>query len=98
MRVLRTGGASSSALAPTGDARGLREAGHGVLGHLGITLDDATLAGPWQSGTRTLAERHSPDPGKAALAEDDTPTAGPGGGYAGEGPGPPGTCFSSSEG
>ncbi len=51
----------------------------------------ATSASPWTT-------RPSPDPGKAALAEDDTPTAGPGGGYAGEGPGPPGTCFSSSEG
>lgn len=61
---------------------GLKEAGHGVLGHLGITLDDATLAGPWQSGTRR--GRHAD--GRA------------GRGYAGEVPGPPGTCFSSSEG
>ncbi|MFF9664323.1 DUF6461 domain-containing protein [Streptomyces althioticus] len=50
-----------------------------VLGHLGITLGDAALAGPWPSLT---------------LAEDDTPTAGPGGDHAGEGPVPPGAVIS----
>ncbi|MGA5516068.1 DUF6461 domain-containing protein [Streptomyces pseudogriseolus] len=45
-----------------------------VLDHLGITLDDEVLAGPWPSLT---------------LAEDETPTAGPGVSYAGEGPVPP---------
>ncbi|WP_225657470.1 hypothetical protein [Streptomyces pseudogriseolus] len=34
-----------------------------VLDHLGITLDDEVLAGPWPSLT---------------LAEDETPAAGPG--------------------
>ncbi|WP_405639767.1 DUF6461 domain-containing protein [Streptomyces sp. NBC_00019] len=46
-----------------------------VLNHLGITLDDATLAGPWPSLT---------------LAEDDAPSAPLGDTYAGEGPVPPG--------
>ncbi|MEU3752370.1 DUF6461 domain-containing protein [Streptomyces olivoreticuli] len=45
-----------------------------VLDHLGITLDDATLAGPWPSLT---------------LAEDDAGTAPLGDTYAGEGPVPP---------
>ncbi|MFC8838211.1 DUF6461 domain-containing protein [Streptomyces griseoincarnatus] len=54
-----------------------------VLGHLGITLDDAVLAGAWPSLT---------------LAEDDAPTAGPGGTYAGEGPVPPGASISWSVG
>jgi hypothetical protein len=47
-----------------------------VLDHLGITLDDATLAGPWPSLT---------------LTEDDAPSAPLGTTYAGEGPVPPGT-------
>ncbi|MFD5520707.1 DUF6461 domain-containing protein [Streptomyces sp. NPDC127066] len=47
-----------------------------VLDHLGITLDDATLAGPWPSLT---------------LAEDDVPSGPLGDTYAGEGPVPPGT-------
>ncbi|MEV2211567.1 DUF6461 domain-containing protein [Streptomyces sp. NPDC050997] len=47
-----------------------------VLDHLGITLDDATLAGPWPSLT---------------LAEDDAPSGPLGNSYAGEGPVPPGT-------
>ncbi|MFE7927895.1 DUF6461 domain-containing protein [Streptomyces sp. NPDC057456] len=47
-----------------------------VLDHLGITLDDATLAGPWPSLT---------------LAEDDAPSGPLGDTYAGEGPVPPGT-------
>ncbi|MFF1548862.1 DUF6461 domain-containing protein [Streptomyces sp. NPDC058291] len=47
-----------------------------VLDHLGITLDDATLAGPWPSLT---------------LTEDHTLTAPLGDTYAGEGPVPPGT-------
>ncbi|MEU3301241.1 DUF6461 domain-containing protein [Streptomyces sp. NPDC006678] len=45
-----------------------------VLDHLGITLDDATLARPWPSLT---------------LAEDDAPSAPLGDTYAGEGPVPP---------
>ncbi|MFD4501161.1 hypothetical protein ACFWP4_39540, partial [Streptomyces sp. NPDC058486] len=49
-----------------------------VLDHLGITLDDATLAGPWPSLT---------------LAEDDSPAAPLGATYAGEGPVPPGTIL-----
>lgn len=44
-----------------------------VLDHLGITLDDATLAGPWPTLT---------------LAEDDAPSAPLGDTYAGEGPVP----------
>ncbi|MGW2874802.1 DUF6461 domain-containing protein [Streptomyces sp. NPDC001233] len=47
-----------------------------VLGHLGITLDDAALAGPWPSLT---------------LAEDDAPSAPLGDTYRNEGPVPPGT-------
>ncbi|MBH1938987.1 hypothetical protein I5Q34_32815 [Streptomyces sp. AV19] len=47
-----------------------------VLDHLGITLDDATLAGPWPSLT---------------LAEDDAPSAPVGDTYRSEGPVPPGT-------
>ncbi|MFD7935315.1 DUF6461 domain-containing protein [Streptomyces sp. NPDC059755] len=47
-----------------------------VLDHLGITLDDATLAGPWPSLT---------------LTEDDAPSGPLGDTYAGEGPVPPGT-------
>ncbi|MER5717498.1 DUF6461 domain-containing protein [Streptomyces sp. NPDC002132] len=46
-----------------------------VLDHLGITLDDATLAGPWPSLT---------------LTEDAAPSAPLGDTYAGEGPVPPG--------
>lgn len=46
-----------------------------VLDHLGITLDDATLAGPWLSLT---------------LSEDVAPSAPLGDTYAGEGPVPPG--------
>jgi hypothetical protein len=49
-----------------------------VLEHLGITLDDAALAGPWPSLT---------------LAEDDAPAASLGDNYAGEGPVPPGTVL-----
>lgn len=45
-----------------------------VLDHLGITLSDATLAGPWPSLT---------------LAEDEAPAAPLGNTYAGEGPLPP---------
>lgn len=45
-----------------------------VLDHLGLTLDDAVLAGPWPSVT---------------LAEDDAPSAPLGDTYAGEGPVPP---------
>lgn len=44
-----------------------------VLDHLGITLDDATLAGPWPSLT---------------LDEDDVPQPPLGDTYAGEGPAP----------
>jgi hypothetical protein len=47
-----------------------------VLDHLGITLDDATLAGPWPSLT---------------LAEDDAPSGPVGDTYANEGPVPPWT-------
>ncbi|MFI9421805.1 DUF6461 domain-containing protein [Streptomyces werraensis] len=54
-----------------------------VLGHLGITLDDAVLAGPWAGLT---------------LAVDDAPTAGRGDSYAGEGPVPPGAVISWSVG
>ncbi|GAA3495432.1 DUF6461 domain-containing protein [Streptomyces griseoincarnatus] len=46
-----------------------------VLDHLGLTLDDATLAAPWPTLT---------------IAEDDAPTAPRGDSYAGEGPVPPG--------
>ncbi|MET9372492.1 DUF6461 domain-containing protein [Streptomyces griseoflavus] len=46
-----------------------------VLDHLGLTLDDATLAAPWPTLTVT---------------EDDVPTAPRGDSYAGEGPVPPG--------
>ncbi|CAL9367467.1 hypothetical protein SUDANB60_05413 [Streptomyces sp. enrichment culture] len=46
-----------------------------VLDQLGLTLDDATLAGPWPTLT---------------LAEDDAPSAPRGDSYAGEGPVPPG--------
>ncbi|MEU6229097.1 DUF6461 domain-containing protein [Streptomyces sp. NPDC047042] len=46
-----------------------------ILDHLGITLDDSTLARPWLSLT---------------LAEDDAPSAPLGDTYAGEGPVPPG--------
>lgn len=46
-----------------------------VLDHLGITLGDAALAGPWPSLT---------------LADDDAPAARLGNTYAGEGPVPPG--------
>ncbi|MFI5569434.1 DUF6461 domain-containing protein [Streptomyces sp. NPDC051740] len=46
-----------------------------VLDHLGLTLDDATLATPWPTLT---------------VAEDDAPTAPRGDSYAGEGPVPPG--------
>ncbi|MFH9135256.1 DUF6461 domain-containing protein [Streptomyces sp. NPDC017524] len=49
-----------------------------VLAHLGITLDDAILAGPWPSLT---------------LAEDETPAAPLGHTYAGEGPVPPGAVL-----
>ncbi|MFD9034422.1 DUF6461 domain-containing protein [Streptomyces sp. NPDC059567] len=49
-----------------------------VLHHLGITLNDTALAGPWPSLT---------------LAEDDTPSAPLGDTYAGEGPVPPGTVL-----
>ncbi|MFJ2264473.1 DUF6461 domain-containing protein [Streptomyces sp. NPDC087844] len=49
-----------------------------VLAHLGITLDDAALAGPWPSLT---------------LAEDDASAEPVGGTYAGEGPVPPGTVL-----
>ncbi|MEU5510421.1 DUF6461 domain-containing protein [Streptomyces fungicidicus] len=49
-----------------------------VLDHLRITLDDATLAGPWPSLT---------------LAEDDAPAAPLTNTYAGEGPVPPGTVL-----
>ncbi|MBO3737449.1 hypothetical protein J5X75_07935 [Actinoplanes sp. NEAU-H7] len=49
-----------------------------VLEHLGITLDDAALAGPWPSLT---------------LAEDDSPAASLGGDYAGEGPVPLGAVL-----
>ncbi|MFF1519856.1 DUF6461 domain-containing protein [Streptomyces sp. NPDC058305] len=45
-----------------------------VLDHLGITLDDTALAGPWPSLT---------------LSEDDAPSAPRGHTYAGEGPVPP---------
>ncbi|MFC4333005.1 DUF6461 domain-containing protein [Streptomyces andamanensis] len=45
-----------------------------VLGRLGITLDDDTLAGPWPTVT---------------LAEDDVPVPPRGDTYAGEGPVPP---------
>lgn len=48
-----------------------------ILDHLGITLDDAALAGPWPS--LTLA--------------DDAPAARLGHTYAGEGPVPPGTVL-----
>ncbi|MEU0912589.1 DUF6461 domain-containing protein [Streptomyces althioticus] len=54
-----------------------------VLDHLGVTLDDAVLAGPWPGLT---------------VAEDGTPTAGPGVSYAGEGPVPPGVSISWSAG
>ncbi|MGW6459883.1 DUF6461 domain-containing protein [Streptomyces sp. NPDC055078] len=47
-----------------------------VLDHLGITLDDAVLAGPWPSLT---------------LAEGDATSTPLGDTYAGEGPVPPGT-------
>ncbi|GAA2256874.1 hypothetical protein GCM10010415_17630 [Streptomyces atrovirens] len=46
-----------------------------VLDHLGLTLDDATLAAPWPTLT---------------VAEDDAPSAPRGDSYAGEGPVPPG--------
>lgn len=49
-----------------------------VLDHLGITLNDAALDGPWPSLT---------------LAEDDAPAAPLGSSYAGEGPVPPGTAL-----
>ncbi|MFE2214467.1 hypothetical protein ACFW93_21280 [Streptomyces canus] len=45
-----------------------------LLDHLGITLDDTALAGPWPSLT---------------FAEDDAPSAPRGDTYAGEGPVPP---------
>lgn len=45
-----------------------------ILDHLGITLDDTTLATPWPS---------------LALPEDDAPSAPRGDTYAGEGPVPP---------
>ncbi|MBV1941830.1 hypothetical protein KUF83_35520 [Streptomyces sp. BV286] len=48
-----------------------------ILDHLGITLDDATLARPWPSLT---------------LAEDEVPSAPHGDTYAGEGPVPRGTA------
>ncbi|MZD07173.1 hypothetical protein GTW43_19080 [Streptomyces sp. SID5785] len=47
-----------------------------VLDHLGLTLDDSTLATAWPTLT---------------LAEDDAPSAPRGDSYAGEGPVPPGT-------
>ncbi|WP_328435877.1 DUF6461 domain-containing protein [Streptomyces sp. NBC_00425] len=47
-----------------------------VLDHLGISLDDATLGGPWPSLT---------------LVEDDAPSEPLGDTYAGEGPVPPGS-------
>ncbi|WP_416971807.1 DUF6461 domain-containing protein [Streptomyces sp. 4F14] len=47
-----------------------------LLDHLGITLTDTTLAGPWPTLT---------------LTEDTTPPAPRGDTYAGEGPVPPGT-------
>ncbi|GGR49995.1 DUF6461 domain-containing protein [Streptomyces griseomycini] len=46
-----------------------------VLDHLGLALDDATLAAPWPTLT---------------VAEDDAPSAPRGDSYAGEGPVPPG--------
>jgi hypothetical protein len=49
-----------------------------VLDDLGITLDDAALAGPWPSLT---------------LAEDDAPSAPRSDTYAGEGPVPPGAVL-----
>ncbi|MFE7114110.1 DUF6461 domain-containing protein [Streptomyces sp. NPDC057654] len=49
-----------------------------VLDHLGITLDDATLAGPWPSLT---------------LAEDDAPSGPPEDPSSGEGPVPPGVVI-----
>ncbi|WSW11839.1 DUF6461 domain-containing protein [Streptomyces phaeochromogenes] len=56
-----------------GEDAGMAPAVALVLDHLCITLDDATLAGPWLSLT---------------LAEDDAPSAPLGDTYAGEGPVP----------
>ncbi|MDG4857655.1 DUF6461 domain-containing protein [Streptomyces sp. T-3] len=61
-----------------GEGAGMAPVVELVLDHLGITLDDATLAGPWPSLT---------------LAEEDTPSAPLGDSYAGEGPVPPGTIL-----
>ncbi|MFJ8249333.1 DUF6461 domain-containing protein [Streptomyces sp. NPDC094466] len=61
-----------------GDGPGVAPVVALVLDHLGITLTDATLAGPWPS---------------LALAEDDIPGAPPGPAYAGEGPVPSGTVL-----
>ncbi|MEV7141912.1 DUF6461 domain-containing protein [Streptomyces tauricus] len=58
-----------------GEGAGMAPAMALVLDHLGIALDDATLAGPWPSLT---------------LAEDNAPSAPRGDTYAGEGPVPPG--------
>lgn len=66
-----------------GEGRGMEPVVALVLGHLGITLDDGVLAGPWPSLT---------------LAEDEAPTAGRGDSYAGEGPVPPGAVISWSVG
>ncbi|MEU1214768.1 DUF6461 domain-containing protein [Streptomyces sp. NPDC005791] len=57
-----------------GEAAGMAPVVALVLDHLGITLDDAVLAGPWLSLT---------------LAEDNAPSAPRGDTYAGEGPVPP---------
>ncbi|MFD4630287.1 DUF6461 domain-containing protein [Streptomyces sp. NPDC058284] len=59
-----------------GEDAGMAPAVALVLGHLGITLDDAVLAGPWPSLT---------------LAEDDAPSAPSGHAWTNEGPIPPGT-------
>ncbi|MFD3840803.1 DUF6461 domain-containing protein [Streptomyces sp. NPDC058642] len=59
-----------------GEDAGMAPAVALVLAHLGITLDDATLAGPWPTLT---------------LTEDDGQSAPLGDTYAGEGPVPPGT-------
>ncbi|WP_411146417.1 DUF6461 domain-containing protein [Streptomyces sp. x-80] len=59
-----------------GEDAGMAPAVALVLDHLGIALDDATLARPWPSLT---------------LAGDDAPSEPLGATYAGEGPVPPGT-------
>ncbi|MET9564110.1 hypothetical protein [Streptomyces tauricus] len=69
------GRAGTALAAHEGEGAGMAPAVAVVLDHLGITLDDATLAGPWPSLT---------------LAEGNAPSAPTGDTYAGEGPVPPG--------